>query len=155
MDRVPWRRTSVNYLRHWWEVPLECGSMDALLERTFEAEHRHFWFRGFKRFVAPLIEEATTGRSKPKLLDAGCGTGANLPFLQHFGSTFGLELFWRGIQFGQSRGLSRLIQGSVTQMPFAFDCMSTKECGSSQTYGSTGGPLLSSMPPIIGHLLSS
>ena len=92
--------------------------MDALLERTFEAEQRHFWFRGFKRFVAPLIEAATAGRANPRLLDAGCGTGRNLPLLHDYGTTFGLELFWRGIQFGHERGLRRLIQGSVTQLPF-------------------------------------
>jgi SAM-dependent methyltransferase len=93
--------------------------MDALLERTFEAEQRHFWFRGFKRFVAPLIEEATAGRSNPRLLDAGCGTGANLSFLQQYGTPFGLELSWRGIRFGHDRGLPRLIQGSVAHLPFA------------------------------------
>ena len=93
--------------------------MDALLERTFEAEQRHFWFRGFKRFVAPLIEEATAGRSNPRLLDAGCGTGVNLPFLQQYGTPFGLELSWRGIRFGHERGLPRLIQGSVAHLPFA------------------------------------
>lgn len=92
--------------------------MDALLERTFEAERRHFWFRGFRRFVAPLIEKATAGRSSPKLLDAGCGTGANLHFLQQYGVPFGIELFWRGIRFGHERGLPRLIQGSVTHLPF-------------------------------------
>jgi len=99
-------------------LPLECGLMDALLERTFEAEQRHFWFRGFKRFVAPLIEQATAGRSNPKLLDAGCGTGANLSLLKQYGTSFGLELFWRGIRFGHERGLPRLIQGSVTHLPF-------------------------------------
>jgi ubiquinone/menaquinone biosynthesis C-methylase UbiE len=92
--------------------------MDALLERTFEAEQRHFWFRGFRRFVAPFIEEATAGRSNPRLLDAGCGTGANLPLLRQYGTPVGLELFWRGIRFGHERGLSRLIQGSVTHLPF-------------------------------------
>ncbi|MEO5742406.1 MAG: methyltransferase domain-containing protein [Vicinamibacterales bacterium] len=92
--------------------------MDALLERTFEAEKRHFWFRGFKRFVVPLIEEATAGRSNPRLLDAGCGTGANLPLLQRYGTPFGLELFSRGLRFGHERGLPRLIQGSVTHLPF-------------------------------------
>jgi SAM-dependent methyltransferase len=93
--------------------------MEALLERTFEAEQRHFWFRGFKRFVAPLIEEATAGRSKLRLLDAGCGTGANLPFLQQYGIPFGLEFFWRGIEFAHGRNLPRLMQGSVTHLPFA------------------------------------
>lgn len=92
--------------------------MEALLERTFEAEQRHFWFRGFKRFVAPLIAEATAGRSNPRLLDAGCGTGANLPFLQQYGIAFGLEFVWRGIEFAHARRLPRLLQGSVTHLPF-------------------------------------
>ncbi len=93
--------------------------MDALLERTFEAEQRHFWFRGFRRFVAPLIEEATAGRPNARLLDAGSGTGANLPFLQQYGTAFGLELFQRGIRFAHDRGVHRLIQGSVTHLPVA------------------------------------
>lgn len=93
--------------------------MDALLERTFHAEQRHFWFRGFRRFVAPLIEQATAGRSRARLLDAGCGTGANLAYLHRFGIAFGLELFARGLQFGHARGLPRLMQGSVTHLPFA------------------------------------
>ena len=100
--------------------------MDALLERTFEAEQRHFWFRGFKRFVTPLIEEATAGLSNPRLLDAGSGTGANLPLLQRYGTAFGLELFKRGIRFARGRGLPRLIQGSVAQLPFgdgSFDVL--------------------------------
>jgi SAM-dependent methyltransferase len=93
--------------------------MDALLERTFEAEQQHFWFRGFRRFVAPLIEEATAGRPNARLLDAGSGTGANLPFLQQYGTAFGLELFQRGIRFAHDRGVRRLVQGSVTHLPIA------------------------------------
>ena len=93
--------------------------MDALLERTFEAEQRHFWYRGFRRFVKPLIEEAAYGRSHVRLLDAGSGTGANLPFLQQYGTAIGLELFQRGIRFAQDRGVPRLIQGSVTHLPVA------------------------------------
>jgi SAM-dependent methyltransferase len=93
--------------------------MEELLERTFEAEQQHFWFRGFKRFVAPLIAQAAAGRSMPRLLDAGCGTGANLPFLERYGIPFGLEFFWRGLEFAHARRLPRLLQGSVTHLPFA------------------------------------
>jgi SAM-dependent methyltransferase len=92
--------------------------MDALLERTFDAEPRHFWFRGFRRFIAPLIDEATAGIARPRLLDAGCGTGANLPFLEKYGVPFGVELVWRGLQFGHDRGLTRLTQASVTRLPY-------------------------------------
>lgn len=97
--------------------------MDALLERTFQAEQQHFWFRGFRRFVGPLLTQATEGRTNARLLDAGCGTGANLPFLQEYGTPFGLELYWRGLRFGRERGLQRLTQGSVTHLPFATGSM--------------------------------
>ena len=98
-------------------------AMDVLLERTFDAEQRHFWFRGFKRFVAPLLQQATRGITRPRLLDAGCGTGTNLIFLRQYGAPFGLELHWRGLRFGQERGLPRLTQGSVTALPYAASSM--------------------------------
>jgi SAM-dependent methyltransferase len=93
--------------------------VDALLERTFAAEQQHFWFRGFKRFVAPLLAQATAGKPNARLVDAGCGTGANLPFLGQYGTPFGLELYRRGLDFARARGLRRLAQGSVTHLPFA------------------------------------
>jgi SAM-dependent methyltransferase len=92
--------------------------MDALLERTFRAEERHFWFRGFRRFVTPLIAQATRGRSHPRLLDAGCGTGVNLALAERFGRSFGVELFWSGLQFARARGIPRIARGSVAQLPF-------------------------------------
>ena len=92
--------------------------MEALLERTFEAEQRHFWFRGFKRFVAPLIEEATGGRANARLLDAGCGTGANLPFLSSTARRSASSSSGAASEFAHDRGLPRLTQGSVTHLPF-------------------------------------
>jgi SAM-dependent methyltransferase len=91
--------------------------VDELLEQTYQAEQRHFWFRGFRRFVAPLLAQATAGLTRPRLLDAGCGTGANLDFLKDYGVAFGLDLTWRGLQFGHAHGLPRLTQGSVAALP--------------------------------------
>ena len=79
--------------------------MDALLDRTFHAEQRHFWFIGFRRFVNTLLKGATEGISRPRVLDAGCGTGVNLALLESYGVPFGVELLWRGLQFGHARGL--------------------------------------------------
>jgi SAM-dependent methyltransferase len=93
--------------------------VEILLDRTHRAEQRHFWFRGFARFVAPLLSNAVEGVPRPRLLDAGCGTCANLTFLEQYGQPFGLELYWRGLQFGRRRGLTRLVQGSVTDLPYA------------------------------------
>jgi SAM-dependent methyltransferase len=97
--------------------------VDALLEQTFRAEQQHFWYRGFRRFITPLIEEATRGVPRPRLLDAGCGTGANLRLLHPYGVAFGVELFWRGLEFARNSGLARLTRGSVTALPYSTGSM--------------------------------
>ena len=43
--------------------------MDHLLRATALAEQQHFWFRGFRFFVVPLLEQATAGRPGLRLLD--------------------------------------------------------------------------------------
>ena len=58
--------------------------MDRLLEATYRAEQQHFWFRGFTRFVTPLITKAVDGVARPEILDCGCGTGANAEHLAPF-----------------------------------------------------------------------
>jgi SAM-dependent methyltransferase len=90
-----------------------------MLEETYRAEQRHFWFQGFRRFVLPFIQEAISGLTRPRLLDCGCGTGGNLRFLQQFGEPFGVDLTWRGLQFAHGHGLTRLAQGSVAALPFS------------------------------------
>jgi SAM-dependent methyltransferase len=119
-ERVPRGRTSVNYLMHLWESdPARIAAVDALLEETFRAEQQHFWFHGFRRFVEPLIVHATQGLTRPRLLDAGCGTGRNYPLLEKYGLPLGLELSLRGLRYARQRGIPRLTQGSVTDLPFA------------------------------------
>lgn len=93
--------------------------MDRLLEETYRAEQRHFWFRGFRRFVRPLLANATAGLARPRLLDCGCGTGANLALLAEFGEPFGLDLTWRGLEFARQSGRRRLARASLTAVPFA------------------------------------
>ena len=90
-----------------------------MLEQTYEAERHHFWFQGFRRFLGPLLSEATSGVPRPRLLDCGSGTGTNLAFLQQFGVPFGVELAWQGLQFGYHKGLTRLARGTVGCLPFA------------------------------------
>ena len=89
-----------------------------MLEETYRAEARHFWFRGFRRFIRPLLTQATAGLSHPRLLDCGSGTGANLLFLQDFGTAFGVDITWRGLEFAHSHGVRRLARATVAQLPF-------------------------------------
>jgi len=92
--------------------------MDRLLEATARAERDHFWFRGFRRFVAPLLAHATAGRHDPRILDCGCGTGNNLPMLRRYGRTCGIDITWSGLAYARQRGEVRVARASATELPF-------------------------------------
>src|SRR5436309_13316885 len=113
---------------------MSCGRSDTmravehLLRATARAEARHFWFRGFRSFVTPLIARAADGRSGLRLLDAGCGTGANVELLQRFGRAFGFDLSETGVRLGRDAGRTRLARATVTAAPFpsgAFDVVTS------------------------------
>jgi SAM-dependent methyltransferase len=102
--------------------------VDHLLRATSLAEARHFWFKGFRFFVAPLLREATRGVAQPMLLDCGCGTGANVELLGQYGHAFGFDLTPTGLQIGRQLGRTRLARATVAAVPFpsqAFDVVTS------------------------------
>jgi SAM-dependent methyltransferase len=108
--------------------------MDLLLEATYRAEREHFWFKGFRAFVAPMLARAAATRPPRRLLDCGCGTGVNLPMLAQHGTAYGFDLTWTGLKFARDHGAHRLTQASVIHVPFrdhAFDlvtCFDVLQC---------------------------
>jgi SAM-dependent methyltransferase len=91
--------------------------MDRLLEATARAERDHFWFRGFRRFVEPLVADAARG-VRPGILDCGCGTGHNLQMLRKYGDAYGIDLTWVGLQYSRAHGERRVVQASAARLPF-------------------------------------
>jgi SAM-dependent methyltransferase len=92
--------------------------VDRLLEATIQAEARHFWFRGLRRFVRPLLDQAVAGRARPRALDAGCGTGCNLRMLPQLAHGYGVDLNRLGLALARDSGLNRLARASVAALPF-------------------------------------
>jgi SAM-dependent methyltransferase len=102
--------------------------VEHLLRATARAETQHFWFRGFRAFVTPLLRHAAEGRRHPRLLDCGCGTGANLELLDTFGHAYGFDLTEAGLRIGREAGRTRTARASVTAVPFptaAFDIVTS------------------------------
>lgn len=93
-------------------------AVEHMLRVTASAEARHFWFRGFRHFVEPLLRQATAGRPQPRILDCGCGTGANLEFLGGFGRASGFDLTALGLRIGREAGRTRLVQATAAAAPF-------------------------------------
>jgi ubiquinone/menaquinone biosynthesis C-methylase UbiE len=93
--------------------------MDRLLEATARAERDHFWFRGFRRFVTPLIRQAVGDHPGSAILDCGCGTGNNLSLLRRYGRAVGIDLTWVGLAYAHGRGERAVAQASAIHLPFA------------------------------------
>ncbi|MCC7123611.1 MAG: class I SAM-dependent methyltransferase [Acidobacteria bacterium] len=93
--------------------------MDRLLELTARAEREHFWFRGFRWFLRPVLDAAMAGRPPGRVLDCGCGTGSNLSMLEPYGRVYGFDLTWHGLQIAHAQGRERIARGSIGAIPFA------------------------------------
>jgi SAM-dependent methyltransferase len=92
--------------------------MNDLLELTGRAEATHFWFRGFRKFVVPVIADVVRGRPGLRLVDCGCGTGHNLQLLRPHGRAVGFDLSEAGLARARATGLT-VLRGDVTRIPLA------------------------------------
>jgi SAM-dependent methyltransferase len=101
---------------------------DSLLAATADAERHHFWFRGFRQFVTPLLDAAAAGRSGLRLLDCGCGTGRNLSMLSAWGHAAGIDYTFSGLQTARASGQRAVAQATSAALPFpgaSFDIVTS------------------------------
>jgi SAM-dependent methyltransferase len=82
-------------------------------------ENVHWWFLGRWHIFLNVIRREFNYQSEGvRALDVGCGTGTWLGRLESFGPAFGVDCATESVRFCQSRGRSRLTQGSATDLPF-------------------------------------
>lgn len=91
--------------------------MGRLLDLTARAEREHFWFRGFRAFMEPEVAAAVAGTVSPLIVDCGCGTGANVAWLQRYGRACGFDLTWNGLVAGREMGRRHLARASIGNIP--------------------------------------
>lgn len=109
-----------------------------------EVEKRHWWFVGRRRIIESFLKRlcrdtdrvdgVTANFANPaesrgpgvslKILDVGCGTGANLEMLSQFGEAEGVDVSAEALAFCRARGLENVKQGEAESLPYedsAFD----------------------------------
>ena len=101
-------------------------------EIMFRVEDRYWWYRGMRALCRSLLPEAFDADRPFRLLDAGCGTGANLAHVRSGsrgpGFACGIDLSPYALRFSRRRGLTALAGGSVTGLPFADSTFDLVTC---------------------------
>jgi len=86
----------------------------------FRIEQSHWWYAGRRKILASFIEDIcrrVTDR-RPRILDVGCGTGANLLMLSKFGDAEGVDVSEDALAFCRERGLENVKLGAAEQLPY-------------------------------------
>jgi SAM-dependent methyltransferase len=95
----------------------------AILRRV---EDSHWWFAGRRRILESFIERIIADLKLPagaraRILDVGCGTGANLEMLARVGDAAGVDISEDALAFCRERGLTDVRRGAAESLPFDDD----------------------------------
>lgn len=86
----------------------------------YRVEESHWWYVGRRRIIRSLVERICTmlQNPQPRILDVGCGTGANLKMLASFGSAEGVDISDQAVEFCRERGLASVKLGAIEELPY-------------------------------------
>jgi SAM-dependent methyltransferase len=89
----------------------------------YQVEETHWWYVGRRRIIECLIEKIrdTLNKSNPRILDVGCGTGANLKMLAAYGNAEGVDISQQAVDYCRQRGLQSVKLGAAEQLPYEND----------------------------------
>ena len=96
----------------------------AIMDRV---EDKHWWFVGrraiLESFMRGIVAKVGSQMSSIRILDVGCGTGANLEMLSQFGEAEGVDVSDDALEFCRGKGLN-VQKGLAEKLPYedgAFD----------------------------------
>jgi len=105
---------------HGVAAPLPRNMMEHTYPILYKVESSHWWYQGRRKIIASFVRDICSkihGR-QPRILDVGCGTGANLLLLSEFGDVEGVDISPDALDFCRERGFKHLHLGAAEELPF-------------------------------------
>ena len=92
----------------------------------YQVEDDFWWYAGLRNLIRNTI--LTHAAPHPRLLDAGCGTGAVMKYLGDMGDYIGVDYSLSALKFCRQRNLNRIMRSSIMTLPFksgSFDVVTS------------------------------
>lgn len=87
-----------------------------------EVEGSHWWFVGrraiLESFLQKIVENLKPKTQNLRILDVGCGTGANIEMLSQYGEAEGVDVSDDALEFCRRKGL-KVQKGLAETLPYA------------------------------------
>lgn len=84
-----------------------------------QVEDTHWWYAGLREMIRQYWDRY--GQGGGRILDVGCGTGANAAMVSDYGDVIGLDISDDAIAFSRERGVANLERGGLPHLPHADD----------------------------------
>ena len=88
-------------------------------DAMYRLESSYWWYVARRALAIELLEDEIGGRNSMRVLDVGCGTGANAIAFARLASTIGIDASMEALHFCQNRGLESVALSPVEELPFA------------------------------------
>jgi ubiquinone/menaquinone biosynthesis C-methylase UbiE len=94
-----------------------------MYEHEYDAMYRlegsYWWYVARRALAVELLDNEIKNRAAVRILDVGCGTGANADAFSRLAPTVGIDSSMDALHFCQRRGIKAVTLSPVEQLPFA------------------------------------
>jgi SAM-dependent methyltransferase len=110
----------------WHNIDMNSALPQEMQQHTYaimdRVEDKHWWFVGrravLETFMRRIHSSIATPHAPLRILDVGCGTGANLEMLSQFGAAEGVDVSDDALEFCRRKGLT-VQKGLAETLPYA------------------------------------